>query len=590
MKKLNTLATIAFLLFFMETEVEAAPSKKNFRGAREDASTVVEEFRKHVETVPYFSDTALTAAGNQIEEHIKCLKNWNDREAYVEEHHLKEYVGTYRDSLQYYKGIATVLIDNFMKQHRLGNADEETECRKTMQGILDDKLGTRETSLNLLDRELNTPVEKPLADWKLIGAIAGAVLLVGLLFAVFRRNRNQAAPAPVNAKGNYNAPQNGPQNADSGIVVRRKTATILKKQSLEDVIGNPDYLQIDVADFCYESAVRRMYIKNTCIADIYNMYANDADHPENAKEYGCMVLGRWVYDNESQEYYVSLEQIVLPGDDAVFAEYELNFGGKIKLRVLEQLRRLRRETNFQYDLTCWVHSHPGLGVFFSNSDVSVQTQLKHPTHPNFLTAIVVDVLTPTQELGIFTFRRDQNINSSNDLKRLYSLKEWYAWAVQSLGNRAQEANEEFNHADFFDTLAEAKKRHDLCKGVLLNRDIIIDMCMSMSAQSSGFVGYVHGRSYQKDSKVEHLAERLSNNEAVAKLDVVGCFVTDAHFSIPTIRKAVEGCIDKVSFVLFYSPTTGILTTIPVVDGELSTDETYYGEQTLENLKIWTRKK
>ena len=56
-----------------------------------------------------------------------------------------------------------------------------------------------------------------------------------------------------------------------------------------------------------------------------------------------MVLGRWVHDPESNEYYVSLEEIVLPGDDAVFEEYALNFGGKIKLKVLEQLRKLRRE-------------------------------------------------------------------------------------------------------------------------------------------------------------------------------------------------------------------------------------------------------
>lgn len=76
-----------------------------------------------------------------------------------------------------------------------------------------------------------------------------------------------------------------------------------------------------------------------------------------------MVLGRWVYDEERDEYYVSLEEIVKPGDDAIFKEYELNFGGKIKLKVAEKLRRLRRETNLQYDMTCWVHSHPGLGVF-----------------------------------------------------------------------------------------------------------------------------------------------------------------------------------------------------------------------------------
>ena len=162
------------------------------------------------------------------------------------------------------------------------------------------------------------------------------------------------------------------------------------------------------------------------------MYAEDLQKPENPKEDGCMVLGRWVYDSESQEYYVSLEQIVLPGDDAVFAEYELNFGGKIKLKVVELLRKLRRETNFQYDLTCWVHSHPGLGVFFSNSDVTVQMQLKHPSHPNFLTAIVVDILTPDMDLGIFTFKRDETINSRNDLKKMYSLREWYEWAIENM--------------------------------------------------------------------------------------------------------------------------------------------------------------
>lgn len=585
MKTSNTLAMIALLFFLAGGQVHALPSKKGKSTSnKEDATVVVEEFRKHVETVPYFSDTALTAVRNQIDEHIKCLKNWNDREAYIEEHQLKEYISTYRDSLQYYKGIATVLIDNFLKQHKVG-PDEEQECLNSMKGILDDKLGARETSLNLLDRELNTVTEKSSSDWKTVGWIVGGILLVGVLAVAFRKKGNQPAPpAPVRT-----APTGQP-GADGGIIVRRKTATILKKQSLEDVIGNPNYLQIDVADFSYESAVRRIYIKNTCIVDIYKMYAGDISNPDNAKEYGCMVLGRWVYDNESQEYYVSLEQIVLPGDDAVFAEYELNFGGKIKLRVLEQLRKLRRETNFQYDLTCWVHSHPGLGVFFSNSDVSVQTQLKHPTHPNFLTAIVVDVLTPTQELGIFTFRRDQNINSKNDLKRLYSLKEWYEWAVKSMGENMPDANEEFQHSDFFDTLSEAKSYYDVCKCVLLNREIIVDMCMSMSAQSSGFVGYVHGRSYQKDQKVEHLAELLSNNESVSKLDLVGCFVTDTHFSIPTIRKAVENNLEKMNFVLFYSPVTGVLTTIPVIDGKLATDENYYGEKQLEDLKIWTRKK
>ena len=614
MNKLKVLIVVIVSLLAASVHTFAAPSRQK----PVEAAVVIDEFRKHVEKVPFFSDSAVTAAKNEIEEHIKCLRNWSDRKAYVEEHHLNTYLSTNRDSLQYYKGLASVEIDNFMKQYTLVEPEDEPECRNGMMALLNDKLSVRETNLNLLDKELNSQEGGSSLNWKLIGTIIGALLLLGILIALLRRNKQPAVPQPSNVQ-HSNRPGSGQQGGNEpGIIVRRKTATILKKQSLEDVIGNPNYLQVDAVDFCYESAVRRMYIKNTCIIDIYNMYAEDLRNSNHPSENGCMVLGRWVHDDESKEYYVSLEQIVLPGDDAVFDEYELNFGGKIKLRVLEQLRKLRRETNFQYDLTCWVHSHPGLSVFFSNSDVSVQEQLKHPQHPNFLTALVVDILTPTQEVGIFTYRRDANINSKNDLKRMYSLKEWYDWAVKSLETKteghpqpmaeaevqtepqvesvqdtAAEVVEDvsFNHADFFNMLSNAKVRTDTCNGIHLNREVIVDMCMSIgTAQGSALLGYVHGRSLQHEQKVEHLAEQLSNNEQADDKDLLGCFVVDAHRSIPSIRKAVEDCLDKIMFVLVYQPTTGMLTSIPVVDSELSTEESYYGEQKLEDLKIWTRKK
>lgn len=614
MNKLKVLTVVIVSLLAASMQTFAAPSRQK----PVEAAVVIDEFRKHVEKVPFFSDSAVTAAKNEIEEHIKCLRNWSDRKAYVEEHHLNTYLSTNRDSLQYYKGLASVEIDNFMKQYTLVEPEDEPECRNGMMALLNDKLSVRETNLNLLDKELNSQEGGSSLNWKLIGTIVGALLLLGILIALLRRNKQPAVPQPSNVQRS-NRPGSGQQGGNEpGIIVRRKTATILKKQSLEDVIGNPNYLQVDAVDFCYESAVRRMYIKNTCIIDIYNMYAEDLRNSNHPSENGCMVLGRWVHDDESKEYYVSLEQIVLPGDDAVFDEYELNFGGKIKLRVLEQLRKLRRETNFQYDLTCWVHSHPGLSVFFSNSDVSVQEQLKHPQHPNFLTALVVDILTPTQEVGIFTYRRDANINSKNDLKRMYSLKEWYDWAVKSLeanpeGHPQPMAEAEvqtepqvesvqdtfaevvedvsFNHAEFFNMLSNAKVRTDTCNGIHLNREMIVDMCMSIgTAQGSALLGYVHGRSLQHEQKVEHLAEQLSNNEQADDKDLLGCFVVDAHRSIPSIRKAVEDCLDKIMFVLVYQPTTGMLTSIPVVDSELSTEESNYGEQKLEDLKIWTRKK
>jgi hypothetical protein len=372
----------------------------------------------------------MQALNAELSEHVKCLQNWSDKDAYIQEHDLQAYLDRQKGSLQYYQNSAYAMIDDFLLQYAKQGIENEQVCRDSLMAVLNDRTGLCETNLNLLERELQESkdpsfIEK--VDWTIVAIVVVVLICIIVLVAILSKKEKRVSPQP-----RPNLSTRGAEGNTAGIVVRRKTATILKKQSLEDVMNNPAYLQIDAIDFCEESAVRRLYIKNTCIIDLYNLYINDLEDPNNAKENGCMVLGRWVHDTESGEYYVSLEQLVMPGDDAIFKEYELNFGGKIKLNVLEQLRKLRRETNMQYDLTCWVHSHPGLSVFFSNSDLSVQMQLKHPSHPNFLTAIVIDTLTPKEDVGIFTFRRDGNINSKNELAKLYSLKEWYAWAKDSL--------------------------------------------------------------------------------------------------------------------------------------------------------------
>ena len=578
MKKPTLAGSTLLILLFMVAQVSARP-------VAESPNVVAADFLTHLQTSGYLSDSAIAAMNHEIEEHINCLRNWSDKDAYAKEHDLYHYLKEQRDSVSTYLGNADSMVSSFISRYRFSDTDTETTASDSLKALLNDKLGQIETLLNQLDREMNATADESMLkgiDWKTIAICAIIVLLAAVIYLLFRRKNNmpQQPVIPQNRQGT-------PAGNEAGIVVRRKTATILKKQSLENVIGNPAYLQIDAADFTFESAVRRIYIKNTCIIDIYNMYADDLQRPENPKEDGCMVLGRWVYDGESQEYYVSLEQIVLPGDDAVFSEYELNFGGKIKLKVVEQLRKLRRETNFQYDLTCWVHSHPGLGVFFSNSDVSVQTQLKHPTHPNFLTAIVVDILTPDMELGVFTFRRDGNINSQNELKRMYSLTEWYEWAIAN----CEETDEEVpvtKDDDLFDTLKDAQRHVNTCEAIKLNREMIVDMCMSTTGQSKGLIGLVHGQSRQQGTKTACFAERLSNNDSVAGMSLIGCLVADDHRSIPSIKKAVANYLDSVRFVMTFSPADGKLTSIPVVDGDLSTDESLYGEQQLDHLKRWRR--
>jgi len=406
--------------------------------------------------------------------------------------------------------------------------------------------------------------------------VVGLIVIILIIVLVSKRKKS-VVPLPNQATGR------GSESDDSNIVIRHTTSAVQRKQNIDDVIGNDNYLEIDCNAFVDDSAVQSVFIKTSCIKAIYNMYADDLRNPENPKEDGCMVLGRWIQDKKSKDYYVTLEHVVLPGNDAVFTEYELNFGGKIKMEVREKLRKLRVETDLQYDLTCWVHSHPGLGVFFSNNDGSVQNLLKHPSHPNFLTALVVDILTPQQELGLFTFKHDGTINSHNDMKQLFSLEEWYQWAVE------QERNS-FNAEDYRNGLESAKQYSDDCHGIALSNGAIIDMGRLAVEHSGELVSTVYGYPIERKGAKEYVVVKVTDEEKVPDCAPIGAFVMVTHCSIPSVKKAVTQQLGNIKFVLVYSTSDGLLTSIPVIDGNLCTDENYYGEQQLEDLKIWTRRK
>lgn len=614
MRKIHVFALLMALLLSPAFAPGADAARRRTSVQEPPKPTVMEAFQKQLQEHSYFCDATQRVINSEIEKYINELLNLKENRAdYVQKNQLTQYVEQTQQQLNDNKEKSERLIQSIIDQYPELDAQQKVDVRKQMEDSIDARFNTISNNLKRLRAEMEVKDDEGIAglNWKLIGIIVGALLLLLIIIAIAARSKKSkanvytptpakprpAGPASRPAGSGANTNMQGQQvSADGNIIVRRKTATILKKQSLEDVIDNPNYLQVDAVDFTYESAVRRMYIKNQCIVDIYNMYAEDLRNPESPKEDGCMVLGRWVYDKETNEYYVSLEEIVLPGDDAVFEEYALNFGGKIKLKVLEELRRLRRETNLQYDLTCWVHSHPGLGVFFSNSDTSVQDQLKHPTHPNFLTALVVDILTPMQDVGVFTYRRDTTINSKQDLKKMYSLVEWYQWAQQSLKTAVQrpvaqaggEAKKELSASEFFNTLEKTQDHDDSCQAVQLSKSVVIDICMDLATEGDDVMALLHGYANQQGQKVEYVAEKISDSDNEPKLSLTGCFVSAPHCSIPTVRKAVQDYLDRIHYVLVYTPNDGLLTTIPVINGDLCTEYSFYGEQRMEVLKNWIK--
>lgn len=546
--------------------------------------TAVKEFKRFLNTIPFYSDNEIEKAAQQIGLHIEGLTHWNDRDEYIAKHSLETFVRDSRDSIDFYSEEANLMILDFLKRYKQKGLTDKKATADSLRQIVLDKLNAREHEITQLEEVINNGGGSDGFDFwgkkNMINMAVIALILLGLLFWYIKANKRKKEEdqSPVSVK-----PSITPVNNPSGIVVRRKTTTILREQNLEDVLDNESYLLVECSDFCEDSAVRRIYIKNTCIKEIYNMYAEDLRNENNPNEDGCMVLGRWVCDKETNEYYVSLEQVVMPGDDAVFEEYELNFGGKIKLKVNQALSKLRRGTGLQYDLTCWVHSHPGLGVFFSNSDNSVQMQLKHPIHPHFLTAIVIDILTPDQELGIFTFRNDGTVNTRSDIQNLYSLEEWYRWAVES-ERKALEVD------NFFDILQGADAHDEKINAVFLSNSAIIDVDQILVEQRSGLVGFIHGFKRNNATATEFVVNKVAQDSSVPDNDMLGCLVATTHLSMPSVKKAIATYEQKVDFVLVYSSAEGMLTCIPAGKKGLMTDFNYYGEKQFDELRIWTRRK
>lgn len=559
-------------------------------GKKVSSDQLVALFKDHVEKDSFYSSTFVQAIKDEIDKHIVFLNNYVEnkekREEYIQKYQLQEYLDDKEAIIAQNENSIDSYIGNFVASNF--NANElpsRSEYETKLRNVLEEKIAERKDLLDnyrneILDESFSSTLTKHLFSGKSIAInVVLAILIVAIIvFIIIMLKRSTRKKRTTAIQ-----PSRPIQNGSADIVVRRKTTSILKKQSLEDVQHNEAYLPIDCADFCSDSAVRRIYLKNTCIKDIYNLYAEDLRNPENPNEDGCMVLGRWVHDEEKDEYYVSLEEIVKPGDDAIFKEYELNFGGKIKLKVSEKLRRLRRETNLQYDMTCWVHSHPGLGVFFSNADSGVQMQLKHPTHPKFLVAIVIDILTPNQELGIFTFKHDLSINSKADLQKMYSLEELYKWAVKS--DRTS-----FKQEDHRNIMRTASTRIDSHYGIELSNGAIIDMCQLQATQGNGLLAWVHGYACENNGKTEFVLKAVTQNKVVQDDELIGCYINGAHCSIPTIKRLISNDFSNIKFILFYSTADDTLTVIPVIDGQLSINEDSYGEEKLEDLKIWTRRK
>lgn len=199
---------------------------------------------------------------------------------------------------------------------------------------------------------------------------------------------------------------------------------------LDHVYQDPDnYFALDMHIFFQDTAVEKVYMSREIIKRVNSYFKTYLDNPERTPETGCYLIGAWEKVAAMDgRYNVSIEDMVTPGDDMIPGEFSLNFGLKIGINLGSTIRNLCEKTHRDYVQTAWMHSHPGLGLFLSTHDLTVQQQLTYPDEPKRLLAIVIDTNTPDWQTVFFSAKNNGTMNNKEDLRQVISFDTLLEWS------------------------------------------------------------------------------------------------------------------------------------------------------------------
>ncbi len=351
-----------------------------------------------------------------------------------------------------------------------------------------------------------------------------------------------------------------------------------------------DYYEIDMRSIVDDTAIQSVYLSRKCILDIYKFFSGFLKLDKKTEETGCFLIGRWDYaDAGRQTYNISLEFIVMPSDDAVYEEYELNFGAKIGIGIQCEINRLREETGKEYVHTAWMHSHPGLGLFLSNQDLTAQSQLAYSQHPNRMLAIVIDSNTENLETAFFTPKRNGEMNNKQEVKQTLSLDTLYQWAKRRPASSINDiVDSKVNKQEgYYDIQIQGMKSK--IRTVFFSGSAIIDMDAEIDPGQAGVQGYFPYRENYADRSV--FIDEFQTEERADFSRPLGCLFTTQHFSYNEVLTYNQSILSRFDFFVIYcSETEDIYIVFKELNGKYPERDSGIASSSLLEMKKWTRRR
>lgn len=335
------------------------------------------------------------------------------------------------------------------------------------------------TTNDTLDDEENIDIEFDSNTVIIIGVVVLLVLLLIVIYSLRKKKRK----VHVNSKGTN----------DPNIISVVTDESVKYAKGLDHVKTHAnEYLVFDMDKVFADTMVNKVYLSTTLVKKLYDFFNCSLEADGRTNETGCFILGCWDYEEGRRDRYdISLEQMVEPGDDADFGEYSLSFGKKISINMASVIDNLAQKTKRDYVLTCWMHSHPGLGLFLSNQDLIVQQQLTYSDHRNRLIAIVIDTNTADFKLGFFTAKADGKMNNKEEVLRWFSFEEIYRQSRELNRNQPSKSIQEDHfavHPDSFNITVNS----DIIDSIGFVPHAINQIDHTIYSGNNGVLGYFYG--------------------------------------------------------------------------------------------------
>lgn len=219
-------------------------------------------------------------------------------------------------------------------------------------------------------------------------------------------------------------PNGGSSFVSSGkmkITKREVKGGRLNSEEFKEALKGDKYAYMDLRELWPDTAIKDLYLSKECIKALGKFLKEEnldkaiAEMEGAIPEVGGFLMGNHYQNDETGEFSVTMDEFV-----PFVPEYHDVFKIEIGTQTLVQELGDAQDTHPDKDVIGWFHTHPGHGLFLSNSDLSVQRHFPQ----KFQIAMEIDSLTPTLDTAFFTRKQNGTINNVEHRKKG---AKWFSW-------------------------------------------------------------------------------------------------------------------------------------------------------------------